>query len=265
MRKYTSRYITSGNSYIRRVFLPFFCTVGFLIILAIAAGFLTASAGGIQSPLLQWTIVLGLFLITASVSVIMLRIGNHALRDALVFCMDDNANLYAVDARSCANVSHRRSVLRRAAVFFKITIRTGSILDQIAESDGLENIRAHAVQIISVAKLQHTAGGRFVTCTVSTGSGAKRTQKYDVSNHTEALWELLRQRSASGKWETGQKTYAKQISLSAALLLLCLALCIAAHPSAGMLPEGIYFPGLFALTIPVILLCTFILKGRRGE
>ncbi|MBQ2755160.1 MAG: hypothetical protein IJF27_00630 [Oscillospiraceae bacterium] len=273
MQKYISRHLTNGASYSKRMLMPTITVCLFLLLSAPLSGFIIAANGGVKTVLMQWVTVVLLFLLVTAASVILFRIGTNAHRDALVFFTDSDATLYVLDARNCApaNSGFRRSRLYFIFNFFKATVQTGNILKKIAKESISDNdirsgwLKEHAVRIASVDKLQCLPGGRYVMCSIISPGGVVGTQKYDISNHTKELFELLEQHSISGKWETTAKTYVMQICISIFALLLLLVLCILAYPAVGILPEAIYFPCLFALSIPVFCLCLFILKRKRGE
>lgn len=265
MKTYMSKYITDGSSYKKRVLLPVVCVGAMLIIFAAALGLVIASSGGLKTAQIQWLITILLLLIAAGSTVLMLRVGINAYRDALVFCLTKDGSLYVIDASN--KPSQRASwglKTRLVFNFFKSLSETARILDRIAR-DGIPEEDLRTGKIKQINKLQYVSGRRYAECSIETGDGSLGTWRYDISNHTEELFGLLESRSASGIWETGGNTYTKQICLSALLLLLCLGLCIASHPSVGCLPAAMYFPSLFILYIPAILLGIFILKKRRGE
>lgn len=273
MRIYLSKYISGGNSYMRRICFPILCSVTLLILFILMIVFGITKSGGISSGLLRWMITLLLFLYVAGNAVLVNHIQMTAYRDALIFCTDINNNLYVVDARSCAPSykgswgSNARFVYK----FFKVLAETSQIIERIKTDDLLDTdlrtgkLRTYAGRITGVEKLQQVSAGKFAVCKVTMGDGVTYTYTFDITNHGEELHNLLKHRTISKKWEAGRNQYTKQICISALLTVVCLGVCITSHPMAGILPDAVYFPSLFALFIPVIVLLTYITKRKKGE
>ena len=257
---FMSKSVSCGKSYIKRTLLPLICIIVSLILLAFTLAFAAAVKALILLPLMFMAVSV----------VLLLRAVKNVNRDALVFCLINGSALYAVDARPVISSGSRTS-LGLIGNGFKLLFSTAKALDKLAsegipEEDILSGgIGGNASRITQINKLRHIPGGRFAHCEIITSRGRSSTQQYDISNHSQALFELLESRCLSGEWETAANTYTKQICLSALALLLCVSLCAAAHPSAALLPTGLYFPCLFALCIPAIFLGIFVLKRKRGE
>ena len=123
--------------------------------------------------------------------------------------------------------------------------------------------KKYAVRIDNVTELKCVSNRKYVRCEAAR-NGARLRMRYDITNHSDELIGLLRERSEIGV-KTETKTYAKHIALSSLLLILILALCVLSHPYVGILSAKIYSICLCALAIPVFILLTFIVKRRRGE
>ena len=273
MRIYLSKYISGGNSYMRRVCFPMLCSITLLILFILMIVFWITGSADAGSGLLRWMITLLLLLYVAGNAVVVNHIQKTAYRDALIFCTDINNNLYVVDARSCAP-SYKGSWgsdARFVYKFFRVLGETSQIIERIKTDDKLDTdlrtgkLRTYAGRITGVEKLQQASAGKFAVCKVTMGDGVNYTYRFDITNHGEALHNLLKHRTISKKWETGINKYTKQICISALLTAVCLGLCVVSHPMVGILPDAVYFPSLLALFIPVIVLLTYVTKRKKGE
>ena len=193
---FMSKYISDGGSYRRRVLLPVICAILSLILPALVLGIVIAANGGVKTVWMQWMIMLLLILAVAGSVILLLRASKNVYRDALVFCLVDGVTLYAVDAKPDIDTGAWRTSLKALYAVFKSAIDTANSLERIARGGLEEDIRTgkietYASRIIQVNSLRRSFRGCIAQCSVITGRGIGRTQNYDISNHTEALFKTL--------------------------------------------------------------------------
>jgi len=197
MKIYMAKGIADGKSYQKKVLRPVFGILALLMMFVIGSVF-TAVSMGWEMPLpLQWTLVVLLMLLLAGSVVVLLGAGANAARNALVFFLI-NDTLYAVDARPLYKAKWMPQ-LTFVYRFFKSISDTARTLDRIAGEEVSEEellagkIGTDGARIVEISKLQAASGKRLAHCNVITVKGNSAVRKYDITNHTPALVEILKE------------------------------------------------------------------------
>lgn len=265
MKVWMSQNTKNTNHYTFRLILPLIAMVVLLPIVTFGMMIFIKESG--LSMELASTVTL--IVLTIVIVCIALNMGKMANRDALIFCQDDEHNLFAVNARNF--VSAHRGIYGYAKMASDVQKALKNIKDnQILERQMMQenSLTGLAPQIISVENFKPNNKGYSAVCKVRYPNGNTGKTTYLIENGYENQNELIaafeRKKSAYSP-EVKVNYNPIKIIISLLALIACVAVCVMSHPAVGSLPEKIYFPFLGAAFVMLFPVTYFIVKQQRGE
>jgi len=255
----------SDNKYAIRMVLGLFGCVLLAVVFSVGGAMLSIKMEE-QKELIS---VLSLVLTTVLVIWGALRLGKMSVRDTLIFCKDENDEMYVLNLRD--KVRYRKGLIGYTSMVaeterLQTKLRNEGTLEQKLK-DG--TIGEMACEILSVKNIKVQRDGHSVVCLVKYPNGRCGNATYQISKgfeqEDELLYHLERrwQRRVSGEME--KNPYPVRIFASAVTLICVIALCVCSHPAVAVLPEAIYFPCLGISVVPLWFLLYYVTKMRRGE
>lgn len=255
----------SDNKYAIRMVLGLFGCVLLAVVFSVGGAMLSIKMEE-QKELIS---VLSLVLTTVLVIWGALRLGKMSVRDTLIFCKDENDEMYVLNLRD--KVRYRKGLIGYTSMVaeterLQTKLRNEGTLEQKLK-DG--TIGEMACEIVSVKNIKVQRDGHSVVCLVKYPSGRCGNATYQISKgfeqEDELLYHLERrwQRRVSGEIE--KNPYPVRIFAAAVALICVIALCVCSHPAVAVLPEVVYFPCLALTIVPLYILVYYITKMHRGE
>lgn len=245
-----------GGRYAARMLLG---TAG--IAAAALAGVCLLAVGGIA---LGWPAMEAAFLamafaaaVTAALAVML---GRTCARDALIFLQDEEGALWALDARWTAG----------GGSSLAMAVRTGRFLKQVRQAgEGAEPLITGAGgRVLSVENLKPLWRGHYAVCRVSLPGGRVCRKSFRIGGLPDeeellaALSRLMPEGAGPDPFDGRNRIKGLCFLL---LFVLCAAVCALSHPSAGVLPQQIYFPFLGISVLPLWAAVYFFIRHHRGE
>ncbi len=265
MKVWMSQNTKNDNKYTVRLILPLIAMVVLLPVVTFGMMIIIKEFG--LSIEIASTITF--IVLTAIIVCIALNMGKMANRDALIFCQDDEHNLFAINARNFVNM--HRGIYRYAKMASDVqkalkNIKENQILErQMMQENSLTGL---APQIISVESFKPNNKGYSAVCKVRYPNGNTGKATYLIEDGYENQSELIaafeRKKSAYSP-EVKVNYNPLKIIISLLALGTCAAVCVMSHPAVGSLPEKIYFPFLGAAFVMLFPVMYFIIKQKRGE
>ena len=188
--------------------------------------------------------------VTALAVGLSIKLGKRTARDATVFFLAEENQLYVADARILYNYGHS------LVSYIGGVLKTEKFLQKMAEHPF---VPIGANEVLQVERIHEARGHYVVHCIVRTPRHCRARCTYfvdkDVSEVDRLLYELEdRQKHPFGvEYTEPQRPVAVLIGL--VFLGGLIAVCIGSHPAVGSLPQVIYFPSLAAA---FVVLCTLI-------
>lgn len=265
MKVWMSQNTKQNNNYTARLVLPLVAMIVLIPVITFGMMMLIKEFG--LSMEIASTITL--IVLTIVIVCIALNMGKMANRDALIFCQDDEHNLFAINARNFVNM--HRGIYGYAKMASDVqkalkNIKENQILErQMMQENSLTGL---VPQIISVENLKPNNKGYSAVCKVRYPNGNIRKFTYLIEdgydNQNELIAAFERKKSA---YSPEVKVNYNPVKIIISLLALgtCITVCAMSHPAVGTLSEKIYFPFLgvaFVMLFPVMY---FIIKQKRGE
>lgn len=174
--------------------------------------------------------VSGILLVAVSASLIFMavRLGMANGKDTMIFCQDDDYEMYVVNAQSL--VSFRAGMIG----FFCMSNEVQELLNRIKNERMLENymmeerLSSIASRILWVDRIRSGRKSHMVVCRVCEPDGTTNRRCYIIRNGYERQEELLMELRAKIKaqyWEIKPNYHPLGIFLSAVALAACIAVC----------------------------------------
>lgn len=238
----------------------------FLAVIIIFVCIVLADRYGWSIQRVSEILVLG---ISVAIIFIAVRIGLAFGRDVMIFCQDDDYDMYVVNA--LAYTDYRRGALG----FISMAKQTQNILTDIKNDRILERwmmkekkLSPIATKILWVEKIRPNAKSQTVVCRVQEPNGATRRCSYIIRDGYERQDELLLalETKVKGQYQEVHRNYNPLgIFISAVVLLACVVICTLSHTANGFLPASCYYPSLLFTFVPLYSLLYFIIRQARGE
>ena len=265
MKVWMSQNTKNNNNYAARLVLPLIAMVVLLPI--VTFGMMIFIKEFALSMEIASTITF--IVLTVAILYIAFNMGRTANRDALIFCQDDEHNLFVINARNFVNM-HRGiyGYVKMASDIQKVlkTLKDNQVLEKhMAQENSLIGL-AH--QIMSVENFKPNNKGYSAVCKVRYPNGNIRKATYLIEDGYENQNELI------SAFERKKSAYAPEVKanynpikilISLLVFATCVAICVISHPTVGSLPEKIYFPFLGAAFVMLFPVTYFIIKQKRGE
>ena len=197
------------------------------------------------------------------------RLGKMSVRDTLIFCKDENDNLFVLNLRD--KVRHRKGIIGYTAMAaeterLQTQLKNDGILEEKMK-DG--TIGRMACEILSVRNIKPQKDGHSLVCDVRFPSGRTGKATYllyhGYDQEDELLYHLERRLHKVITGEVEKNPYPVRIAVSALALAGVIVLCVLSHPAVAILPEAIYFPCFGLAYVPLCVMLYYIIKMRRGE
>lgn len=189
------------------------------------------------------------------------RAGRRLRGYAGVFCKDEEDRLYVADAGQYVGFGH--GITGYAAMEYRTQKRQEEMLEQMAA--GI--LPPEAAQILQVENIRDLGDSYMLACRVRYGNGgAQRRVCFLMKGHEgeqELLWELERRKDRTA--DRGQENKRTYITAALLAFIAVTGVCVMSHAAVGYLPQEIYFPCLGLDFILFCILCSLIIKWRRGE
>ena len=255
----------SDNKYAIRMVLGLFGCVLLAVVFSVGGAMLSIKMEE-QKELIS---VLSLVLTTVLVIWGALRLGKMSVRDTLIFCKDENDEMYVLNLRD--KVRYRKGLIGYTSMVaeterLQTKLRNEGTLEQKLK-DG--TIGEMACLILSIKNMKEQKDGHYIVCKVKYPSGRIGNATYLVCRGYEQEEELLHQlecrlhKAVTGEVE--KNPYPARIAISALALTAMVLLCVLSHPFVAVLPEAIYFSCLGISVVPLWFLLYYVTKMRRGE
>jgi hypothetical protein len=200
------------------------------------------------------------FATTALAVWLALRVGWRSVRDATIFFLTVDDQLYAMDTRF---LSHRgRGILSYAAD----SMETQKFLRQQAQKPF---VPAGASKILKVDNIKENRTYYAIRCQVRHPNRQIVVHTYFLVKGYEDEDLLLRELERREGWENALEPAENRkpfyILLSALVFAGLTTVCVLSHPALARLPQDIYFPCLAAAFAAFFVLVYLIILQRRGE
>lgn len=197
------------------------------------------------------------------------RLGMENGKDALIFCKDDDYEMYVVNAFSL--IPYRSGALG----FLFMSNKVQEVLNQIKNEklleaysmtdDGLSSV---AARILWVDKIRFNQKSHTVICRVCEPNGATKRCAYTIRDGYDQQEELLLalQTKVKGQFAEWTPDYNPLgIFLSAVVLTVCIVVCVLSHAKISVLPFSFYYPCMLFTVVPLFSLLYFVIRQIRGE
>jgi len=265
MKVWMSQNTKNNNNYTARLILPLIALVVLLPVVTFGMMIIIKESGLSMEIASTATLIV----LTIVIICISLNMGKMANRDALIFCQDDEHNLFAVNARNFVNM--HRGIYGYAKMASDVqkalkNLKENQILErQMMQENSLTGLAPH---IISVENFKPNNKGYSAMCKVRYPNGNIRKATYLIEDGYENQNELIaafeRKKSAYSP-EVKVNYNPLKILISLLAFGACVAICVMSHPAVGTLPEKIYFPFLGVAFVMLFPVTYFIIKQKRGE
>lgn len=188
MKVWMSENTKQNNRYAARMIGSTLACVALVIALTVGVTWLSLYMGW-SMRIASLTVCIGVTVLCVWLA---MRIGKTANRDALIFCQDDNDNLFVVNAGQYARGG------RGLAGFTRKAAETQQVLERFKQDRILErymsqekSLHGLETQILSVEKLKTTSDGHVAVCKVRYRNGNYGKQTYIIKTGYEREEELL--------------------------------------------------------------------------
>ena len=164
-----------------------------IVVLAMGLGV----AFSLLALIFEWTKWTGLLICVGETALAVwaaFRLGRRSRKDSLLFCLDDNGRLFAVDVSQLVPV--HRGLLGYGQMAREIQKEIERLKRQMTEQ---REAPARGEQILSVERLKEKESGCRLVCQVRNLEGREYRRRWFVArgyeNEAELLWQLQRRRS----------------------------------------------------------------------
>lgn len=235
--------------------------IAVLMVLLITGGVFLAFS--LHLPMKEFSVVLCL-LVTALAVWLAVRLGRKSVQNTLVFWLDDEDRLFALDVRQMVEI--RRGFAGHIS----------SALEIRKQLERLEHLPAGefsalpgVVEILHVESIRELSHHTVLVCYIADWNGRKYNRTLLLVKGYEDEYQLLQQlerrRSKVQEIEIQEHRSFYKMLVSLAILLVMVGVCVLSHPAVGKLPQALYFPCLGLSLIPLFALVYYGIKHRRGE
>ena len=197
------------------------------------------------------------------------RIGMAAGRDVMIFCQDDNYDMFVVNALTYIDIK------RGVTGYVSMANQTQNILTQIKNDRLLEHWMAKedslspvAAKILWVEKIRKNRKSHTVICQVQEPNGITRRCNYIIQDGYERQDELIMalETKVKAQYQEIKPNYNPLgIFLSAVVLVGSIVICVLSYDGNQILPSVFYYPSMLFSLVPLYSLLYFIIRQARGE
>ncbi len=207
--------------------------------------------------------------ISSALIFLAVRVGMAAGRDVMIFCQDDNYDMFVVNALTYIDV--RRGI----AGFVSMAKQTQNVLMHIKNDRLLErwmmkeeSLSPIAAKILWVEKIHKNRKSYGVICQVQEPNGTTRRCNYIIREGYERQDELIMALETKVKAQYRELTpnyNPPGIFLSTLVLGASIVACILSHETNRILQSAYYYPSMLLAFVSLYSLLYFIIRQTRGE